>query len=333
MAHDAAPGGPGKLSPLEARAITTRITRLSVLTACALVILKLIAFLLSGSVAMLASLADSALDLAASLITFFAVRYAASPADAAHRFGHGKAEALAGLFQAVLVAFSAALLLREAGLRFLDPQPVAAGGVAVSVMVISIIATVLLVRAQTRAIARTGSLAVSGDRAHYLSDLGANLAVIAAIVLAMTGVERADPLIAAGVAFWLVWTALSIARKAIENLMDRELPDAARAEIRTLAGDDRRVRGITQLRTRASGPFIHVQMHMQLEDSLSLAEAHDVLSAAEARIAAAWPAADVIIHPEPESAGAFHGHPWFKGAADREAGDKAGRADRPGAER
>lgn len=128
MPHDAPPGGPGKLAPLEARDITSRITRLSVLTACFLVAIKLAAWLMSGSVAMLASLADSGLDLAASLITFFAVRYAASPADAEHRYGHGKAEALAGLFQAVLVAFSAALLLREAWLRFLDPQPVSAGG-------------------------------------------------------------------------------------------------------------------------------------------------------------------------------------------------------------
>jgi len=314
MPHDAPPGGPGKLAPLEARAITSRITRLSVLTACFLVAIKLAAYVMSGSVAMLASMADSALDLAASLITFFAVRYAASPADAEHRYGHGKAEALAGLFQAVLVAFSAALILREAWLRLLDPQPVAAGGIALGVMVISTLVTVLLVRAQARAVARTGSLAVAGDRAHYLSDLGANLAVMAAIVLAVAGVGRADPLIAAGVALWLVWTALNIARKALENLMDRELPDADRAEIRALAGDDPRVLGVSQLRTRASGPFIHVQMHMQLDDALSLAEAHDVLSAAEARIAEAWPAADVIIHPEPSSAGAFHGHPWFKGA-------------------
>jgi cation diffusion facilitator family transporter len=307
MPHDAPPGGPGKLAPLEARAITSRITRLSVLTACFLVAIKLIAWLMSGSVAMLASLADSALDLAASLITFFAVRYAASPADAEHRYGHGKAEALAGLFQAVLVAFSAALLLREAWLRFLDPQPVSAGGIALGVMIVSTIATILLVRAQAKAVARTGSIAVAGDRAHYLSDLGANLAVMAAIVLAVAGFEAADPLIAGAVAVWLIWNALSIGRKAIENLMDRELPEADRAQILALAQADPRVRGVSRLRSRASGPFIHVQMHMALDPGLSLAETHAVLTDAENRIAAAWPAADVIIHPEPAGTGPDHG--------------------------
>lgn len=307
MPHDAPPGGPGKLAPLEARDITSRITRLSVLTACLLVAIKLAAFVMSGSVAMLASLADSALDLAASLMTFFAVRYAASPADAEHRYGHGKAEALAGLFQAVLVAFSAALLLREAGLRFLDPQPVSAGAIALGVMVISTVATLLLVRAQARAVARTGSLAVAGDRAHYLSDLGANIAVMAAIALAVAGFEAADPLIAAGVAVWLIWTALTIGRKAIENLMDRELPDADRAQILALAQADPRVQSVTRLRSRASGPFVHVQMHMALDPGLSLAETHTILTDAENRIAATWPAADVIIHPEPAGIDADHG--------------------------
>jgi ferrous-iron efflux pump FieF len=316
MPHDAAPGGPGKLDPSQSRAITSRIARLSVLTAAGLIVLKSGAFVLSGSVAMLASLADSALDLGASLITFFALRYAASPADAEHRYGHGKAEALAGLFQAVLVAFSAALLLREAGLRLLDPQPVSAGGVAIGVMVISSAATWFLVRAQARAVARTGSIAVAGDRAHYLSDLAANLAVMAAILLAVAGVEAADPLIAAGVAIWLVWTALSIGRKAIENLMDRELPEADRAEILALALADPRVHTVTQLRSRASGPFVHVQMHMILDPRLSLTEAHAILTDAENRIAAQWPAADVIIHPEPSGTDADHGQTLFRAPDD-----------------
>lgn len=324
MPHDAPPGGPGKLAPLEARAITSRITRLSVLTACFLVAIKLAAYVMSGSVAMLASLADSALDLAASLITFFAVRYAASPADAEHRYGHGKAEALAGLFQAVLVAFSAALLLREAWLRFLDPQPVSAGGIALSVMVISIAATLLLVRAQAKAVARTGSLAVAGDRAHYLSDLGANLAVMAAIVLAVAGFEAADPLIAGAVAIWLVWTALTIGGKAIGNLMDRELPEADRAQILALAKADPRVQGVSQLRSRASGPFIHVQMHMALDPGLSLAETHAILTDAENRIAAIWPAADVIIHPEPAGTQADHGQALLLTPDDDTGSDNGG---------
>ena len=211
----------------------------------------------------------------------------------------------------MLVAFSAALLLREAWLRFLDPQPVSAGAIALGVMVVSTGATLLLVRAQARAVAQTGSIAVAGDRAHYLSDLGANVAVMAAIVLAVAGFQAADPLIAAGVAVWLVWTALTIGFKAIENLMDRELPEADRAQILALAQADPRVQGVTQLRSRASGPFVHVQMHMTLDPGLSLAEAHAILTDAENRIAAQWPAADVIIHPEPAGIGPDHGQTLF----------------------
>ncbi len=236
MPHDAPDAGPGRVSPSKARKITSRITALSVSVAATLVITKIIAWQLSGSVAMLASLADSALDLAASLTTFFAVRYAATPADDEHRYGHGKVEALASLLQAMLVAASAALLAREAWMRLVDPQPIDASTLAVGVMVLSIVLTSGLVWAQSRALKQTDSLAVTGDRAHYFSDLGANAAVIAALVLtSVGGLERADPLIGAGIAVWLFWTAFGVGRRAYEALMDRELPDEDRARIVELA--------------------------------------------------------------------------------------------------
>ncbi len=314
MPHDALDAGPGRVPPAKAKRITGKVTALSVSVASVLVVAKVIAWWMSGSVAMLASLADSALDLAASLIAFLAVRYAATPADDDHRHGHGKAEALASLVQAMLVALSAGLLMREAVIRFLNPEPVSATTLAISVMVLSIVLTLGLVWAQTEALKRTESLAVSGDRAHYLSDLGANAAVIAALILsAGMGLNQADPFIGAGIALWLFWTAFEVGKSAYENLMDAELPAAERARIIELAEDDPNVLGVHQLRTRASGPFIHIQMHMDLDPALSLADAHAIVVDAERRVMAEFPAADVLIHPDPEGEAEPHGNRYFGG--------------------
>jgi ferrous-iron efflux pump FieF len=314
MPHDALDAGPGRVEPSKAKRVTGRITALSVSVAGVLVVAKVIAWWMSGSVAMLASLADSGLDLAASLVAFLAVRYAASPADEEHRYGHGKAEALASLAQAMLVALSAGLLMREAVGRFLAPAPVEATGLAIAVMGLSITLTLGLVWAQTEALKRTESLAVSGDRAHYLSDLGANAAVISALVLSSgLGISRADPLIGGAIALWLFWTAFGVGKSAYENLMDRELPDEDRERILALAGDDERVLGVHQLRTRASGPFIHIQMHLDLDPRLSLTEAHAIVVDAEERVMTEFPAADVLIHPDPKGEAEPHGNVYFAG--------------------
>ena len=325
MAHDALEAGPGKLAPEDARKITGSVTRLSVMVAATLVVAKLVAWILSGSVAMLASLADSSLDLVASLTTFFAVRYASTPADAEHRFGHGKAEALASLLQALLVALSAGYLIHESWNRFQDPQPIEAGPLALGVMGLSIVLTLGLVYMQTRAVKQTGSLAVSGDRAHYFADLGSNVVIISGLVLALAGWERADPIMGFLVVLWLFWTAFEVGRDAIGSLMDHELPDEERAHIIALAADDDRVLGVQNLRTRASGPFIHIQMHMELDPELTLTQTHAILVAAETRVMTAYPAADVLIHPDPKGQAAPHGNAYF----DNENGSSAGPADEP----
>ncbi|TGY88934.1 cation transporter [Marinicauda algicola] len=314
MPHDAIEaGGPGKLAPAKAKKITTRVTALSVGVAGTLVAAKLVAWLLSGSVAMLASLADSALDLAASLTTFFAVRYAASPADLEHRYGHGKAEAFASLLQALLVAGSAAYLMWESWNRFTDPQPIEAGTIAVAVMGLSIVLTVGLIWAQSRAVHQTGSLAVTGDRAHYAADLSANGVVIAGLVMAgFFGIQRADPVVGALVALWLLWTAWEVGSSAFQSLMDRELPDEEREKILAIAADDERVLGVHQLRTRASGPFIHIQLHMDLDPDQTLTQAHQIVVAAEKRLLQAYPAADVLIHPDPKGRAEPHGNVYFR---------------------
>ena len=296
------------LPAAETAALTRRITLLSVATAAVLVALKAGAWLASGSVALLASLADSALDLVASLATFVAVRYAIAPPDAEHRFGHGKAEAFASLFQAGLVFASAALICREAVGDLMDPHPLREEGWALAVMAISTVLTGALISAQTKVLRRTGSVAVSGDRAHYVSDLASNVVALAGVALsAWFGLNGFDAVAALIVAALLLWGAIGVFREASGQLLDRELSPEARSRIVELITSDRRITGVHQLRTRAAGPFVHMQMHIDLDPQLSLAEAHEVLVAAEKRVLTEFPSADIIMHADPRGQAEPHG--------------------------
>jgi ferrous-iron efflux pump FieF len=284
----------------EHQVLTRRITTLSVGTAAILIVIKGAAWIASGSLAMLASLADSGLDLVASLITFFAVRYAAEPPDAEHRFGHGKAEAFSSLIQAGLVFASAALIGREAIGGLMDPKPVEHGVWGVGVMVVSIALTLALIRAQAAVMAKTRSVAVAGDHAHYAADLASNaVTLIGLAAVALMGWTFVDAAAGLVVAAWLLWGAVGVFRQAADQLMDHELPVQEREQILALLVDDPRIGGVHQLRTRAAGPHIHVQGHMDLAAGQSLSEAHAIMSAAEARVKAAFPTADVLLHPDP----------------------------------
>jgi len=282
-----------------ARAVR-QVTRLSIAAASALVLLKVFGWAASGSVSLLASLLDSGLDLVASLAVFFAVRWAARPPDWDHRHGHGKAEAFAGLLQAGLVMASGLFVGWEAFDRMLNPRALANGGWAVAVMVISILVTLGLVWAQTRAIRLSGSLAVKGDRAHYSADLASNLVALigvgAATFLSAAPLDAAAGLI---VAVWLLWGAFSVLREAADQLLDRELPAEDQATITAQVLQDPRIGGVHRLRTRVSGAVPMIQMHIDLDPDLTLAEAHAIIAEAETRILEALPRADILIHPDP----------------------------------
>jgi cation diffusion facilitator family transporter len=299
----------------ETAALTRRITMLSVLTAAVLVAMKAGAWLASGSVALMASLADSGLDLVASLATFFAVRYAVAPPDAEHRFGHGKAEAFASLLQGGLVFASAALVGREAIVDLLHPKPIAQGGWAVGVMIVSILLTGALVTAQSQVLRKTSSVAVSGDRAHYATDFASNLIALAGIGLAAgLGVHGLDPLAALAVAGLLLWGAIGVFREASSQLLDRELTSESRARIVELTTRDSRITGVHQLRTRAAGPFVHIQMHVDLDPELSLEAAHEVIVQAEKRVLEDFPSADIIMHADPRGRAEPHGGAFAESA-------------------
>jgi len=287
---------------------TRNVALLSVATATVLIIVKAIAWRASDSVAILASLSDSALDMIASLITLYAVRYAAVPPDAEHRFGHGKAEAFSSLLQGGLVFASGALIGREAFHAIFNPRPVEHGLAGVVVMIVSIVLTLALITAQSRVLRASGSIAIAGDRAHYAADLGSNavalVGVAAASWLGLSWVDAAAGLL---VALWLIWGAIGVFREASDQLLDRELPEADRERILTLATADPRLLGVHQLRTRASGPYVHMQMHADLASDISLAEAHAIIVAAENRLLEAFPSADIIIHPDPRGLAEKHG--------------------------
>jgi len=313
------PNPPPKLTLAQNFALTRRITQLSVATAAVLSAIKAVAWLSSGSVSMLGSLADSGLDLVAALGTFFAVRYAAAPPDAEHRYGHGKAEAFASLLQAGLVFGSAALVGQAAISHLLHPAPIHAQGWDMAVMAVSILLTGLLVMAQTRVLSRANSVAVQGDRLHYVADLGSNLVALLAIGLsALFGRPEIDAVGGLIVAAWLVWGAVGVFGHSSVELMDHELPDEARAEIVRLMTEEPGITDVHQLRTRASGPYVHIQMHADLDPGLTLIQAHHLMVAAEKRVLAAFPAADIIIHPDPHGQAEPHGGAFAQFDRDEE---------------
>jgi cation diffusion facilitator family transporter len=262
----------------------------------------------SGSVALLASMADSGLDLVASATTFFAVRYAAAPPDAEHRFGHGKAEAFASLIQAGLVFASAALIGQEAISHLIRPGRVENEGWGIAVMLLSIAMTGGLIAAQSYLLRRTASVAVAADRTHYAADLASNVIALAGIAaVAAFHWISIDALAGLAVGAILLWGAISVFRESSNQLMDHEISDEARARIIALVTEDPRITDVHQLRTRASGPVVHVQMHADLDPDVTLVAAHQAVVAAEKRILREFPVADIIIHPDPRGQAEPHG--------------------------
>ena len=275
-------------------------TYASVSVAAALIAVKLAVWLLSDSVALLSSLIDSTLDVMASIISLFAVRQALTPADAEHRFGHGKAESLAALGQSLFVGGSAVFLTFESGGRIMHPQMIDYGAAAAGVMVLSLVLTLGLVRFQRYVIKETGSVAITADSLHYTSDLLVNGGIIIGL-LAVTflGWTLADPIVALAVAFYLVVTAWRIARSALDMLMDRELDDGARGAIREVILSHPEVRAMHDLRTRSAGIHSFIQFHLEMDGDLSLYEAHRISDEVERMVAGRFPEAEILIHEDP----------------------------------
>ncbi len=286
----------------EERAKLLRLASIaSVITAVVLIIVKLGAWYYTNSVGIMASLIDSFMDACASAINFFAIRYALQPPDEEHKFGHGKAEALASLSQAGFICGSVIFLLIQAIEKILNPTTVHNVDIGLSVMLISVVGTAILLSIQRYVMSKTESTAIEADSLHYLSDLLTNVVIIGSLLAANYGMDKFDPLVGILVGIYIFLSAVKIGRNSIDILMDHELVPTDREAIFELVLKNPKVLGVHDLRTRKSGQTTFVQFHLELPDEMALIQAHAVADEVERAFRKTFPNMDVIIHQDPLS--------------------------------
>ena len=281
--------------------LTQRAALASIAMAVTLIALKSYAALQTSSMAMLGSLADSGLDLIASLVVLLGVRIAAQPADFDHRFGHGKAEALASLIQVILITISALFIGFRAIQRLLAGAETGQAELGIGVSVIAIVLTAALITYQRHVVKRTGSLAIGTDRLHYSSDLLLNGSVILALMLdQFAGLTGADAVFGVLIAFWLLWGAWQASSDALDQLMDKEWPDDLRERFLAAAKEYPELAGLHDFRTRTSGTHQFAQFHVWVPPHWTVQEAHDRLDRAEEELRQRFPNTEILIHVDPE---------------------------------
>ncbi len=272
----------------------------SVATVSLLIVIKLWAYIESDSSSMLASLLDSLMDAGVSIILLFAVRYSLKPADKGHRYGHGKIEGIAALFQSAMMFAGACFIIFESGHKFLHPQPISHHGLALWVSGTAILLSLILVTVQKFSLVRAPSLAIEADRAHYKSDIFLNLAVIFALVIhAQGGPLWVDPAMAILIAGYFAWTSWKIGTQGADMLMDREMPSAVRDRIKMIVSRHDDVLGIHDLRTRKSGMVLHISFDVEIDPDLTLRSAHEVTRQLEQSLLEDFPYAEILIHMDP----------------------------------
>ncbi|SDD64347.1 ferrous-iron efflux pump FieF [Rhodospira trueperi] len=309
--------GEAKQGPSKER-LMRLATYAAVTTACTLILVKMVAWSLTGSLSLLSTLVDSVLDAAASLLNVFAVRVALEPADHDHRFGHGKAEPLAGLAQAAFIGGSALFLTGEAVSRLLHPEPVEHSGVGIGIMVLSIILSLALVTFQRFVVRRTGSVAIQAESLNYAGDVLVNVGVIVSLVLVSRGdMNWADPAFTIVIAGYLLFNAWRVLRHSLNYLMDREFDESDRLRILDIARSHDQVMNAHELRTRSSGPHRFIQLHLEMDRDLTLWAAHVIAEQVETRIHEAFPGADILIHQDPSGLAEDHEQgSYIDGSAD-----------------
>lgn len=264
-----------------------------------LVILKGIAWWLSGSVSLLAGLTDSLLDSIASLVNFMAITVALKPADDDHRYGHGKAEALAGLAQAAFITISAIIVAWQGVNKLLHPEPLESTSWSLIVIVFSIVITAVLLAFQHYVIKKTSSTAIAADSLHYRSDLLLNISILIALLCNYWGWQSSDAIFGIGISFYILWSAISIAKESTSILMDEELPSEIMDQVMEITKDIPDIMGVHDLRSRKSGTDWFIQLHLELPEDMILKEAHCRCVELRKTLQNHWPNADIIIHADP----------------------------------
>jgi len=268
--------------------------------ALVLVVLKVWAWFATGSISLLTAAADGLVDVVASSVTFMGVRYALRPVDEGHRYGHGKAEAVAAFVQALLLTGVAVGLGIESGQRVVNPEPLNQTDFGIAVIVVSTLAAIGLVLMQTWVVKRTGSTAIAADRAHYATDIAVNIAVLVALLLDhLLDWPRADAIGALSISLYMLWNARGMAVAALVQLLDRELDDPERARIAAAVTAVEGVQGVHDIRTRNGGDRVFVEFHLEVAGELTVAQGHAIADDAERAVQRLFQASDVTAHVEP----------------------------------
>ena len=288
------------ISEEASRRLLFMVSLVAVIASLAMTLIKVGGWYLTGSIAMLGALLDSLMDSASSLFIFFALRYSLHPADREHRFGHGKAEAIAAFLQGLLLLSAAGFLLVRAALGFYESKTVVHTQIGIIASAICIVITLGLIALQNYAIRRTGSLAIRADRLHYSGDFFLYLSVIVALVLTdLFALPRIDALFGVGIAAYIAFAAARIISDAAAQLMDRELPDDVRDQIKAIARAHHDVHDVHDLRTRMSGQRMMIQFHIEMDGDVSLKQAHHISDEVEGAISEVFSNADILIHQDP----------------------------------
>ena len=278
-----------------------RAATASLVAAIVLVSIKLGAVIVTGSVAILSTLLDSAADVVAAFVTVIGVRKAAKPADHKHRFGHGKADALSALAHGVFIAAAGLLITTDAGRRLLvNPEPVVTPQIGLLAMIACFAITCLLVLYQRHVVKQAGSQAIRADCLNHTGDLLTMAAVFLSLLISKTtGLVWVDPLAAMLIALWLFSNSARVTMSAIDELMDRELPASYRKKVESLIADHPDVHDLHDLRTRGAGPKVFIDVHCEIDGTLSLEDVHKVMDEIEQKLDQRFPNAEIVIHPEP----------------------------------
>lgn len=287
------------IQPEETKRLLRLASKASVATAGFLLLLKIVAYWMTSSVSIMASLLDSLLDIFASIINLLAIRYALMPADKEHPFGHGKAEALAGLGQATFIASSALFLIFQAINRLQEPKEIVAMDLGIVIMLVSIFATGLLIIFQRYVIRQTNSVAIRADSMHYLTDLLTNSMIIIALIMVWWGLPWMDPTMAILMGLYILYSAWQIIWESVQLLLDRELSEDIQQSIRDLVLEDKDVVAVHEMKTRESGHTKFIQLHLEMDGSMTLYQAHNISDRVMHKLKEAFPSADILIHQDP----------------------------------